>query len=141
MSYIINNSRGQIVAVIPDGVVNTSATNLALIGQAVTNYGTYQNENYLYLLENFANNTAPTTPILGQLWYDSATDQLKSYNSANTWTALASQTYVNTAVAAALVSPALSGTPTAPTAVPGTNTNQIATTAFVQAAIAAALGS
>lgn len=141
MSYIINNSRGQIVAVIPDGVVNTSATNLALIGQAVTNYGTYQNENYLYLLENFANNTAPTTPILGQLWYDSATDQLKSYNSANTWTALASQTYVNTAVAAALVSPTLSGTPTAPTAVPGTNTNQIATTAFVQAAIAAALGS
>lgn len=141
MSYIINNSRGQIVAVIPDGVVNTSATNLALIGQAVTNYGTYQNENYLYLLENFANNTAPTTPILGQLWYDSATDQLKSYNSANTWTALASQTYVNTAVTAALVSPTLSGTPTAPTAVPGTNTNQIATTAFVQAAIAAALGS
>ena len=141
MSYIINNSRGQIVAVIPDGVVNTSATNLALIGQAVTNYGTYQNENYLYLLENFANNTAPTTPILGQLWYDSVNDQLKSYNSANTWTALASQTYVNTAVAAALVSPTLSGTPTAPTAVPGTNTNQIATTAFVQAAIAAALGS
>ena len=44
MSYIINNSRGNIVAVIPDGSVNTS-TSLTLIGQGVTNYGTDQNEN------------------------------------------------------------------------------------------------
>jgi hypothetical protein len=34
-------------------------------------------------------------------------------------------------------SPGLTGTPTAPTAAPGTNTTQIATTAFVEAAIAA----
>jgi hypothetical protein len=34
-------------------------------------------------------------------------------------------------------SPALAGTPTAPTATPGTNTTQIATTAFTQAALAA----
>ena len=38
--------------------------------------------------------------------------------------------------AAALVSPAFTGTPTAPTAVASTNTTQIATTAFVEAAIA-----
>lgn len=42
------------------------------------------------------------------------------------------------ALKAPLASPALSGTPTAPTAAPGTNTTQIATTAFV-AAIAALL--
>lgn len=36
---------------------------------------------------------------------------------------------------APLGSPALTGTPTAPTATPGTNTTQIATTAFVEAAI------
>lgn len=36
--------------------------------------------------------------------------------------------------AALLASPALTGTPTAPTATPGTNTTQIATTAFVTAA-------
>jgi hypothetical protein len=34
---------------------------------------------------------------------------------------------------APLISPALTGTPTAPTAAPGTNTTQIATTAFVEA--------
>ena len=38
---------------------------------------------------------------------------------------------------APLVSPPLSGTPTAPTASAGTNTTQIATTAFVQAAVSA----
>ena len=38
---------------------------------------------------------------------------------------------------APLASPALTGTPTAPTAAPGTNTTQLATAAFVQAAIAA----
>lgn len=36
---------------------------------------------------------------------------------------------------APLASPALTGTPTAPTASPGTNTTQVSTTAFVQAAV------
>ena len=40
---------------------------------------------------------------------------------------------------AAKASPALTGTPTAPTAAAGTNTTQLATTAFVQAAVAAFL--
>jgi hypothetical protein len=42
---------------------------------------------------------------------------------------------------APLVSPALTGTPTAPTAAAGTNTTQLATTAFVQAALNAEFAS
>ena len=128
MSYIINNSRGQIVAVVGDGTVNTTATDLALVGRAVTNYGDYQNENYVYLLENFANGTAPTQPILGQLWYDSSNDVIAAYNTGNTWTTLASQDYVELQK----ISPVFSGVPTAPTAAVSTNSPQIATTAFVQ---------
>jgi hypothetical protein len=45
---------------------------------------------------------------------------------------------VNITGLAPLASPALTGTPTAPTAAVGTDTTQIATTAFVKAAIAAA---
>jgi hypothetical protein len=127
MSYIINNSRGQIVAVVGDGTINTTATDLALIGRAVVNYGEYQNENYVYLLENFANGSAPVQPILGQLWYNSAADTINAYSTANTWTALASQTYVDSQK----ISPAFTGVPTAPTATAGTTTTQIATTAFV----------
>jgi hypothetical protein len=67
---------------------------------------------------------------------------------------LASDTYVNTQIAAAvaplattvalsaaiaplapLASPALTGAPTAPTVAPGTSTTQLATTAFVEAAL------
>jgi hypothetical protein len=127
MSYIINNSRGNVVAIIADGTVNTTATDLTLVGRGVTNYGTAESENYVYLLENFANSTAPLLPILGQLWYNSNTDSISAYSSANTWTALASQVYVQ----AQKISPAFTGVPTAPTAANGTSSTQLATTAFV----------
>ena len=128
MSYIINNSRGNIIAVVADGTVNTNATSLTLVGRGVTSYGEAENENYLYLLENFAKSTAPLRPILGQLWYNSDSDTIATYNAANTWTTLASQTYVE----AQKISPVFSGTPTAPTASAATNTTQLATTEFVQ---------
>ena len=128
MSYIINNSRGNIVAVIPDGTTNTTNTSLSLVGQGVTNYGTGENENWVYLLENFASPSAPLQPILGQLWYNSSTDTLSSYSTGNVWIGLASTTYVD----AQKVSPAFTGVPTAPTAANGTSTTQLATTAYVQ---------
>ena len=127
MSYVINNSRGQIVAVVADGTVNTTATDLALVGRGLTDYGEYENENYVYLLENFANSTAPTSAITGQLWYNTTTDSLSSYTNANTWQTLASVSYVD----AQKISPALTGIPTAPTAAAGTSSTQLATTAFV----------
>ena len=127
MSYIINNTRGQVVAVVADGTVNTTATDLSLVGRAVTDYGTFENENYIYLLENFANPTAPLQPVLGQLWYNSATDVISAYGSGNAWISLASQEYVQLQK----VSPAFTGIPTAPTAATGTSTSQLATTAFV----------
>jgi hypothetical protein len=45
---------------------------------------------------------------------------------------------VSAAGGALLASPAFTGVPTAPTAIPATNTTQLATTAFVQAAVSAA---
>lgn len=45
----------------------------------------------------------------------------------------------NPALKADLASPALTGTPTTPTAAPGTNTTQIASTAFVKAAVDAGI--
>ena len=127
MSYIINNSRGQVIAVVADGTVNTTATDLTLVGRGLTDYGTYENENYVYLLENFANSSAPLQPVLGQLWYDSATDLLSVYDGTNSWAALADHDYVQ----AQKVSPVFTGIPQAPTPAAGTATTQIATTAFV----------
>lgn len=112
---------------VADGTVNTTATDLFLVGRALTDYGTYENENYVFLLENFANSTAPTQPVLGQLWYNSDTDEISAYSSTENWIPLATQAYVQLQK----ISPAFTGVPTAPTAAAGTSTTQIATTAFV----------
>ena len=64
----------------------------------------------------------------------------KSSQDASGSTDLVRKSQVDTLLAAKapLASPALTGTPTAPTAAPATNTTQIATTAFVQEALAGA---
>ena len=80
MSYTITNSRGQVVAVIEDGTINTGATDLTLIGSNYTFYGAPQNENFVYLLENFASATQPPRPVSGQIWYDSGSSKLKFYD-------------------------------------------------------------
>lgn len=59
-------------------------------------------------------------------------------NGAGVVSQAASIDLSDTALLARLASPALSGTPTAPTATSGTNTTQIATTAFAAAAATAA---
>ena len=55
---------------VQDGVLNTQ-TDLNLIGKGYAGYGETIAENFLHLLENFSSGTAPTKPIVGQLWYDS----------------------------------------------------------------------
>mgnify|MGYP003336248595 CR=1 FL=1 len=132
MAYTIKKSDGTTLTTIADGDHNTIATNLDLAGPNFVGYGQALNENLVYLLENFASNVAPLTPILGQLWYNSDTGVLSAYNNANAWTSMASTDDVTVAITASKISPAFSGVPTAPTATVGTSTNQLATTAFVQ---------
>lgn len=60
------------------------------------------------------------------------------YNTAQSLTDAQKTQARNNINAAGLASPALTGTPTAPTAAKGTNTTQIATTAFVQTAVSEA---
>jgi hypothetical protein len=79
MPYIINNSRGEVIAVIPDGITNTSATSLSLLGKNVTPYGEIEIENLVKHLENFANNTEPSNPIEGQLWWDISSGAIRVY--------------------------------------------------------------
>ncbi len=131
MSYIINNTRGNLVATVADGTIDTTTIPVTLVGRGVTSYGLYENENYVYLLENFCAPTAPPNSMQGQLWFDSANNVLSVRSTANSWVSLASETYVQ----AQKISPAFTGTPTAPTAAAGTNTTQLATTAFVGTAI------
>ena len=69
---------------IEDGSINQS-TSLKLPGRNTTAYGTAIAENFLHLLENFASATQPSTPVEGQLWYDSTpgVEQLKVFDGTN----------------------------------------------------------
>ena len=72
MPYVIRKTNGTNLLTIPDGIVDDS-TALSLIGRSYTNYGELLADNFVRLMENFSNDTAPPNPIEGQIWYDSAT--------------------------------------------------------------------
>jgi hypothetical protein len=84
MPYLIRLSNGDIVADIPDGAVDSASTSLDLVGKNLSGYGTYQNTNFVRLLENFSNSIAPDSPVVGQIWYDSNKNKLKVYTSVLT---------------------------------------------------------
>ena len=79
MAYTITLTDGTIFATIPDGTVNTSSS-MTLIGKNYAGYGDFLDENFMHLLENGANTTAPSAPITGQLWWDKTNSLLKIYN-------------------------------------------------------------
>jgi hypothetical protein len=81
MAYIINRYNGTVLTVVEDGTINTT-TELKFVGKNYAGYGEAQNENFLFLLENFAGNTAPTKPLSGQIWFDSNTQKLKFYDGS-----------------------------------------------------------
>lgn len=81
MATTINKTNGSVLTTIPDGAVDLSSTNIALIGRLYRNYGELVNENLVKLLENFANATSPSTPIVGQLWFDTVDRKIKVYRS------------------------------------------------------------
>jgi hypothetical protein len=89
MSINIKKTDGNIIATVEDGEIDTDATSLALVGRQTSNYALSHAENYVHLLENFAHETAPNTPVVGQLWYDTVADVLKVYNNG-LWTVVGS---------------------------------------------------
>ncbi len=82
MSYVINKTSGEPLLTLDDGVLDTS-TSLGLVGRNYVGYGETQNENFLHLMENFANNNPPSRPIQGQNWFDTSSNQLKIYNGTS----------------------------------------------------------
>jgi hypothetical protein len=79
MAYTINLTNGTIFATIADGTINTSSS-MTLIGKNYAGYGQFLDDNFIHLLENGSNSTAPGAPLTGQLWWDSSNSLLKVYN-------------------------------------------------------------
>lgn len=81
MAYVINKFSGEELIVLDDGTLDTT-TSLGLVGRNYVGYGETQNENFVFLLENFANSAPPSRPIVGQIWFNTTDATAYAYDGA-----------------------------------------------------------
>jgi microcystin-dependent protein len=83
MPYYVNFTNGNRLTTVADQVINNSSS-LSFVGKNYTGYGKIIADNFLHLMENFANGTAPLNPVEGQLWYDNTpgVNSLKIFNGS-----------------------------------------------------------
>lgn len=101
MPYTITHYNGAALTTVNDGTVDTT-TNLTLVGKNYSGYGQFIDENFVYLLENFANTSSPVNPLVGQLWWDSGHNVLKVY-TGTTFKPISSSTASATAPTGAVI--------------------------------------
>jgi len=82
MAYVINKFNGVQLVVLDDGTIDTT-TSLGLVGRNYVGYGETQNENFVFLLENFANTAPPSRPLEGQIWFNTTNDTAYAYDGSN----------------------------------------------------------
>lgn len=82
MPYTLNKTNGLVLAVVQDGKIEDTTTDLTFVGKNYTGYGEAFNENFVKLLESFANPNQPKKPLSGQLWFDSSNKVIKVYNGS-----------------------------------------------------------
>jgi hypothetical protein len=100
MAYTINLTDGSIFATIADGTINTSSS-MTLVGKNYAGYGEFLDENFIHLLENSADSTAPGAPLTGQIWWDSGTNVLYVW-SGDAWKRIGGATASATAPSGAI---------------------------------------
>jgi hypothetical protein len=79
MAYQVDRFNGTFLVSVDDGTIDTT-TDLRFVGKNYAGYGEVQNENFLHLMENFANTSPPPKVLSGQVWYDSGNKKLKFYD-------------------------------------------------------------
>jgi len=79
MAYTINKYDTTQLTIVQDGTIDQT-TDIKLVGKNYAGYGEIQNENFVFLLENFAGANQPPRAIQGQIWFDTANSKLKFYD-------------------------------------------------------------
>ena len=87
MSYKLNKTDGELLVELADGIIDTTTTDITLVGKNYKGFGESFNENFIKMVENFAGTATPGQPLVGQLWYDTGEARLKLYDGSTFRTA------------------------------------------------------
>jgi len=88
MSITVTKTNNDVLVVIEDGINDDSTTSLNLLGRNYIGYSERIADNQVRQLENFANDTAPTNPLDGQLWYNTTNNTLSVFDQDIGWSVL-----------------------------------------------------
>lgn len=70
MAFNVKKSDGSTLVIVSSNSVDTTASSITLHGRGRLQWGNAVNENFVHLLENFADGSPPSNPLVGQLWFD-----------------------------------------------------------------------
>ena len=80
MTYTVKRTNGLNPIVIADNTIDNS-TSITLVGRNWSNYGSLLDQNFLQMMENFADAVPPANPIAGQLYYSTTLRKLQVFDS------------------------------------------------------------
>lgn len=78
-TYVVTHTDGTVYTTLGAGVID-SKLGISLIGSNYVGYGQLIANNFVRLLENQANDTPPSYPIAGQLWWNTTKQTLYYYD-------------------------------------------------------------
>lgn len=80
MVYNVTKYDGSPLVSVPDGSLDTTSSSITLIGKNSVNFGLPLNENFISMMQHFANTSPPPKPLQGQIWFDTVSSSLKIWD-------------------------------------------------------------
>jgi len=80
----IKNTQGSVIADVSSKEILKDVVSVALIGRGAESYIEDFNQNFIKILERSTYKFAPEDPLIGQMWYNPITKELKVFNGT-TW--------------------------------------------------------
>lgn len=88
-AYNIILSDGTQSILIPPRQVSENLASIPLVGRELSGYGNIIATAQLRMIENFASPISPSNPLVGQIWFDKTSEEIKVYDTSEQWVPVA----------------------------------------------------